>query len=484
MKKVYKYALAFFLSFCSCFLFIMTAHATDTNEQDKVYYNGSVFEIGDTITYECSNLYNTGNVLTSYFKETLVTDSMDLYMCFYLSTDSNTNSGFKLVPYGVPSFVTLWLMPDSSTFLNDAVGYGSQEVPFEYSSTIVSKKVVSTSYFYTNLPIFETYELAEQYHNGEDVAAQALNYNKEYANGSWVRPFEDIEINDSDILVPDLSNISHTGFTVTNCSDERYLVDIYMESGLESIETAIAGTLEIDDAMYVNNYGLITDYSEAYYNGPDFDIAQLFGIDNYAALVENYTDFYTKYPNAVSYDSNVSLSDLDYYYQIWGEPFGKKFVFYNGRTSVDSSDLSLVTPYDIPLCYTQYKVRYFYYDDSSGFHYGPWGVYTYFSTGDVVKSSIFQSNTGDIITTPAVSGSQDSDGNIGYIDDTNYIDLNNTNELFGNIRAIFNNLQATFGSYSVIFATVFSFIPVDIQGIIWLGIVLMVFIGIAKAVVG
>ena len=155
-------------------------------------------------------------------------------------------------------------------------------------------------------------------------------------------------------------------------------------------------------------------------------------------------------------------------------------MFWRTNHEVNTSDVDANLVEKIPICYTHYRVRYFYYDDESGFHYGPWANVVYFSNGKVVSNAIFQDDDGNIIETTINNGLQDESGNITY-DNSEFIDIGNINGLFGNIRSIFNNISATNGTFSQLFASVFNFLPPEILAIIFGGIGLMVFIGIAKA---
>lgn len=469
MKSVYKLCFSALLGLLLFFICVTVAHAESSN--DVVVCNG--FNVGDTAIYYVENLLVSGK--TEVMDYSLQITESNKYICMYIST-GGTVSGYALEMIGFENGGLQTIYDEDGNIESSYVVNVASVKPHAYSSPYWSAQGIL---FNTNIPIFEDYATASSYVNNKDdsLLTQAVNYKKVYENGNWVKPFEDIEINDSDILVPDLSNISHTGFTVTNCKDERYVVEIYMESGLEKPENYINQSRNVEDALFVNAFGLITDNSEAYYNGPTFDIAQLYGIDNYTALMNSINSFYTTYPSGNSYPVNEKASNN---YFIWGKPFGKIGAFFSNGSKVSADELLLVTPADVPICYTQYKVRYFYYDDSSGYHYGPWGVYTYFSDGNVVKSSIFQSNTGDIISTPGINGSQDSDGNIGYSDDTNYVDLNNPNELFGYIRSVFNNVSSTMGNFSILFGSVFNFLPVEILAIIFLGMAVMVLVGVIR----
>lgn len=474
LKSVYKFVFPLLLGIFLCFGCITVAHAF--NEVDSVFYNGSGFEIGDTIVYYCRNQYSDGGFVEVYVRDdqTVFQEGYDEYMCFYLEENASTNGGYSMKSYGVVSFTEAYYNSSlENTFVNNAIGYGGQDVPWEYMGN--GESCTSTVAFFTNIPIFSDKATADAYHNGADVCSQAINYNKEYSDGSWVKPFEDIEINDSDIVVPQLSSLSHNGFTIDNLSD-NYFVEIYMTSGLQDVYSYLSGSNSIDNSMYFNNYGLISNNTEEALCQKEYDIAMKFGIDNHSVLTDFSNQFYNTYPKPNSIESfgNYKGKEL---YPIWGVPFGLDF----NSVAFFFTD---VTPYlnnlnidKMPLAYSNYRVRFYYYNDSDGMHYGPWADYVYFSDGRVSNSAIFQSDTGNIITTPIQNGSQDDTGNINVNTGSNIdiSDFDNPNELFGYLRSIINNISATSNSFTALFSAFFTVIPSEIQATMWLSIALMCF---------
>ncbi|MBO5342704.1 MAG: hypothetical protein J6A73_08490 [Lachnospiraceae bacterium] len=473
-----------------CFILIFTLSFSifanaETSEEEKNYLD-SVFEVGDDVYYTCeiTYIYRGTEYHWAMDMRTTITESNKM-MCLYYEPYSLSSTGQKLCEIGTPAGTEI-LYKDLKS---DGTEYTNQSCvnvqPIKYMDTSIYESC-SDVYFLTNLPIFSSYEDAISYRNGDLGIENAVNYNKVWNNGNWVSPFEDLEINDSDIVLPVLSNITHEGFTVDNIdTDARFLLEIYMQSGIETPANYVDGTHNISDALFVNNFGLINENSEAYYHNSVVDLNMMYSVDNNTALLSSINSFYTTYPSCYDYTKGVDrvwkASEL---YNIWGLPFGKQAVFFNHNTKVSASELAKITPYDIPNAYTQYKVRFFYFDDSSGWHYGPWASYTYFSDGNVVKSGIFQNNNGDIIETPTENGKQDTSGNISYSNNAEYINLNNPNELFSYIRATINNIDLSMGNFATLFATVFGFIPVEIQSMLWLGIAVMVIVGVIKVIKG
>lgn len=469
MKNILKYILSF--AFCVGVIFATT---TTVNAEDNTIVCQE-YSVGDELVFFYEFYYfagqdgvNNGTKTRVDFRH--IVDSEEPILCMYVENNYLRWFGLDRIEYEYNCY--MW-SPDNPQWINLNSGHVYNYHPAPYGNN-----QCVTIDFHTNIPIFSCKSDAEQYLNGNLDLKSAINYKKSMENNEWVKPFEDIEINDSDILVPDLSNISHEGFTVTNCNNDKYLIEIYMKSGFASPESGLSSLTTIDDALFVNNFGLITDNSEAYWNGPTINIAQLYGVDNISALTNSYTNFYTSYPSAKSYGIDASRDDT---YKIWGNPFNKNTWFYTNNTEVNNSDLIGKSPYDFDLCFTNYRVRYFYYDDDSGYHYGPWCDVVYFSNGYITQSAIFQSNVGNIIETPITSGTQDSSGNINF-NTSNIIDLNNPNELFSYLRSTINNINATGNTFMTLFATLFSFIPIELQIALWLGIACMIFIGVIKSI--
>ncbi|MBO5081533.1 MAG: hypothetical protein J6C06_02900 [Lachnospiraceae bacterium] len=463
MKKI-KYFFPFLFLFI--FFFSLTVNAEDkplsyatvdiTNGETFYYY--FEWQNGTEYQYQLADemVYTGSKKLALYFGD-------GDHPMWIRSNDTNVS---------IPSFRSYTSMETCTSYGSWPIGNGTA------LTTLVPGK------FETNIPLFESADLATQYSNGTIGIEKALNYKKIYENGSWVRPFEDIEINDNDMLIPSLSNLSHNGFSISNRAEE-YGVDVYVVSGLRQPGEFIHDVdLDLSDYLYGHTLGWLTN-GDKVYTQDSFDLIKDFGVDNVTLLNESVNSFYTEYPNARAYYPDANFM-TKVYYDVWGAPFGTTYFSYNDVTKVSASDLMGVDCYDVPLCFTCYKVRFYYYDENDGMHYGPWAVVTYCSNGDIKASTSYVGNDGSVIDTPTDFGKQDEQGNISY-DNNNYsefIDLGDVNGLFGNIRSIFNNISATNGTFSQLFASVFNFLPPEILAIIFGGIVLMVFIGIIKACIG
>ena len=474
MKKI-KYFFPFLFLFI--FIFSLSVNAEETDDTSDIVICNSPFEVGDTYSFYIKKT-SSDNWEYEYILDYEITNDDERYCCMYLTTDN------KIYMLNAPMGILNGYPPGSQTPQVSDYWFGNTGwVPFGYANC--ESYIVSSSGFSTNIPIFSSQADAESYVNGDsDLIKSAINYKKTYENGSWVKPFEDIEINDNDMLIPSLSNLSHNGFSISNRAEE-YGVDVYVVSGLRQPGEFIHDVdLDLSDYLYGHTLGWLTN-DDKVYTQDSFDLIKDFGVDNVTLLNESVNSFYTEYPNARAYYPDANFM-TKVYYDVWGAPFGTTYFSYNDVTKVTAPDLMGVDCYDIPLCFTCYKVRFYYYDENDGMHYGPWAVVTYCSNGDIKASTSYVGNDGSVIDTPTDFGKQDEQGNISY-DNNNYsefIDLGDVNGLFATIRSIFNNLSATTGSFSTLFASVFNFLPPEILAIIFGGIGAMVLIGIIKAVIG
>lgn len=469
MKNILKYILSF--AFCVGVIFATTTTTVNAEEStsDTVMCD-SAFEVGDTYSFYIKKT-SSDNWEYEYILDYEITNDDELYCCMYLTSDN------KIYMLNAPMGIRNGYPPGSQTPQVSDYWFGNHEwIPFGYANC--ESYIVSSSGFSTNIPIFSSQVDAELYVNGDsDLIKSAVNYKKTYENGSWVKPFEDIEINDSNMSSPQLANVSHSGFTVVNIPDERYMVDVYLESGIQNPLPYEISLTSIGDALFVNSFGLVSD-TEGAFTG-EIDLLSCYGVDNISALNDSVSQFYSTYPSINAFNDSLPMETLKVNkptWSIWGQPFGKSFVFFSKSSSANGT----VSADNCPLAYTNYKVRYFYYDDDSGFHYGPWTNFIYFSDGRVMRGEVFQGNDGNIIESPLESGTQDSSGNVSM----NYgslVDIENPNELFGYLRSLINNINATGNNFMTLFGTVFSFLPSDLLAIIWLGIGCMILIGIIRA---
>lgn len=483
MKKFIPFLLILFI-FCIVFIFPLTVHAENDIYSDRPI-NYATIDVEPGTSYYYKMLWENPDDYYFYngqFCENGIFSGSGK-LCLYLNDGYPFSVSFFPTGIKVESFrASSKQISACSSVLNPAYSFGNWG--FGNSTSFQNINVVL---FETNIPIFATKQEAEDYRAGNIDITSALNYKKAYDNGSWNLPFQDIEINDSNMVTPKLSNVSHSGFTVTNAPNEKYMVDVYLESGIQDPYAYQQGLTSLTSTRFVNKFGLVSD-QDGLFTG-NIDLMRCYGVDNVSALNSSCKQFYEEFPSISSFNRNCGLPLMDLSantitFSVWGKPFGKKFVFFNTLSTVDSSDLVSINCYNIPIAYTNYKVRFFYYDEDSGFHYGPWTNFIYFSDNRVYESGIFESDDGSVIESPLVPGTQDSEGNVSIGTSGNLIDFNNPNELFSYIRSVFNNVSLVMGNFATIFGSVFSFLPTEITSIIFLGIALMVLIGIIKVIKG
>ena len=484
MKKI-KYFFPFLLLFI--FIFSLSVNAEETEDTSDLVMCDSAFEIGDSAYLYVELMTNVNDWKYTFILDKEITSEEESRICIYVDSDN------RLQMHNAPSGIRYGQQVGTDNTSEMEYWFGNRGwVPLGYANT---ENFYTEMYgFVTNIPFFSSYEDALVYINGDDSAVKsALNYKKTFENGSWVKPFEDIEINDREIPVPELCNITHSSFSVSNNVDEKYLVEVYLDSGLQNPYYALDAMTynSIDDPFYVNSFGLITDRSEAYWNGPDFDVFALWQVDNCSALLESVNSFYTRFPTAMSWYTAEDVQTTGVFsnfdktaYGIWGAPFGDKYGLWGNISKVTAEDLATVDIDDVPLCFTHYRVRYWYYDDDSGYHYGPWASVVYFSDGKVVINSIFQDDDGNIIESGTESGRQDGNGILNITDKFGSLDLGSSDNLFAYINSLFTNLKYVAGNFSIVFASVFSFLPEDVRHMIYLGMGSIIVIAIIKALRG
>lgn len=481
LKKI-KYFFPFLFLFI--FIFSLSVNAEDNTIVCQEY------SVGDELVFFYESYYfagqdgvNNGTKIRVDFRH--IVDSEEPKLCIYVENNYLRWFGLDAIEYEFHNY--MW-SPDNPQWIDTNSGY-----VYDYHPAPYGNNQCVTIDFHTNIPIFSSKSDAEQYLSGNLDLKSAINYKKTMENNEWVKPFEDIDINDREIPVPELCNITHSSFSVSNNVDEKYLVEVYLDSGLQNPYYALNAMTynSIDDPFYVNSFGLITDRSEAYWNGPDFDVFALWQVDNRSALLESVNSFYTRFPTALSWYTAEDVQTTGVFsnfdktaYGIWGAPFGDKYGLWGNISKVTAEDLAAVDIDDVPLCFTHYRVRYWYYDDDSGYHYGPWASVVYFSDGKVVINSIFQDDDGNIIESGTESGRQDGNGILNITDKFGSLDLGSSDNLFAYVNSLFTNLKYVAGNFSIVFASVFSFLPEDVRHMIYLGMGAIIVIAIIKALRG
>lgn len=255
-----------------------------------------------------------------------------------------------------------------------------------------------------------------------------------------------------DIPVPELSQISHTGFTLDNWTEDYY-VDIIVSNHLSRVrmmQNASGGGVVpsiVDTTPW---------YSEHYWNftlhdvltsRSVVDINEIYGVDVQAALIEDFKNWSIEYP---------TIKDIQGYswtHMGQADDYLARHVYKADSVLSDVEQLK-----NSGQAQTEYYVRYVTLDGK----YGQWGHYrlrdySYNGQGERVDSGRVTAGTIDNSGKPSntVTGSTDTSGNIDYtpIVDTN-VDVN-----IGELTDVLNSFADGVGQLPALIGQVFTFLP-------------------------
>ncbi len=286
------------------------------------------------------------------------------------------------------------------------------------------------------------------------------------------------DVYDPNIPVPELSNLSYHGFSVSNI--DGYYLDLIVDYSLLGVKIVHAGLgsympVEDEDWKYTSHYYNFTLDNRAI-SQDVVDINNIYGVDIEHDLIEDFKQWsldYPKYQALPSYSFFKSGSGINTAYNM--------IHVYSASSSF--SDLKQLR--DSQQGLVSYYVRFYDIDGNCG----QWMRYTYNSNyeiySDVVTiGSVKSDSQGNPVVDNEIKGSQDKEsGELTY--NSNYvgIDISDVNSYFSYIRMIFNNISSSLDSFGSLVTACFGFLPQEVVGLIIFGIVLMVFVGIVKAVI-
>lgn len=299
-----------------------------------------------------------------------------------------------------------------------------------------------------DIPMFE---------NFEQIADYILTGNEE----GWVnKPEYDLSVEhdfnsdvwSTDIPIPELSQISHTGFTLDNWSEDYY-VDIIVKNHLSRVRMMRRAGAD-------NTVPSVVDtspwYAEHYWNftlhdvlasRAVVDINDVYGVDIQGALIEDFKNWSLEHP---------SIKDIQGYswlYMGQADDYLAKYVYKADSSMSDEEQLK-----NSGQAQTEYYVRYVTLDGECGqwAHYRL-RDYSYNGQGERIEVGRVTSGTIDSTGKPnnTIVGSTDSSGNIDYtpIVDTN-VDVN-----VGELRDVLESFANGVGHLPSLIAQVFSFLP-------------------------
>jgi hypothetical protein len=289
---------------------------------------------------------------------------------------------------------------------------------------------------------------------------------------------------DYSVPVPELYNLSHNGFSISNY-DGDYYIDIVIESclyGAKHLETANSLLSEQNsydivadtDWVYASHYWNIADYSNIAVSQQNIDIKSLWGVDNLSSLIDDFKAWSEEYP------THRDLPDYNFF-KHYNASYSAAYMLrhiYRDNASEDGVLLSSGR------AQTSYYVRFY----DKDMNCGQWVCYTY-RDGEYVNNSklypeISVSNvssdaSGNPVTSSTQSGYQTEDGTGDYsvsypsTDDISTLDTTP-------IWEVITNLVASLGQLPSLIGSVFVVMPSWLINMIWAGlgaIVVLRFLG-------
>lgn len=300
----------------------------------------------------------------------------------------------------------------------------------------------------------------------------------------------------NEIPSPELSAISHNGFTLLNNSNNDYYVDIILESNLYGVKMEKnAGTwLPVVDTdwIYNSHYYNFADTSQIAINNDVIYIPNLFSANPESDLVDDFKKWSSEYS---SYSSLPSMSFLKRSTAARTR-YVDQFLFKDNSKYSDSEQLRFSH-----MAESVFYVRYY----NKSMVYGPWVRYkfrdgyvaqvidgtlggAYIDVGQVDtddSGNVRVDENGNPIVSDNVSGRQDYDtGESDFSDGSFSLDLSDVTKFFDYLKKIFESVTGALSSFGSVVAACFGFLPGELVNALIFGICVMMFIGIIKAVKG
>lgn len=300
----------------------------------------------------------------------------------------------------------------------------------------------------------------------------------------------------NEIPSPELSAISHNGFTLLNNSSNDYYVDIILESNLYGVKMEKnAGTwLPVVDTdwIYNSHYYNFADTSQIAINNDVIYIPNLFSANPESDLVDDFKKWSSEYS---SYSSLPSMSFLKRSTAARTR-YVDQFLFKDNSKYSDSEQLRFSH-----MAESVFYVRYY----NKSMVYGPWVRYkfrdgyvaqvidgtlggAYIDVGQVDtddSGNVRVDENGNPIVSDNVSGRQDYDtGESDFSDGSFSLDLSDVTKFFDYLKKIFESVTGALSSFGSVVAACFGFLPGELVNALIFGICVMMFIGIIKAVKG
>lgn len=399
MKKIILY-----VSFvCLCLFAAFYSAYTVSAEETYDYYIEKIVPDGKNYFYLEFNLNNDTSVPVAWYSRDSAGVINSVRYCVF---DSSINVTEKIVYESHQ--ITTNVGSNPQTFTSDNIEITTRSYSFSGSD------VENTSMFFwsdgnvsTNVPLFNSYD---------DVVQFILTGNNE---NQLNKPQYDLSIEHDfnsdiwtpDIPVPELSQISHTGFTLDNWTEDYY-VDIIVKNHLSRVrimQNASGGgsvpTVVDTEPWYSEHYWNFTLH-DVLTNRSVVDINDIYGVDIQSALIEDFKNWSSDYP---------TIKDIQgYSWTLIGQAddYLAKYVYKpdNGMSDVEQLKNS-------GQAQTEYYVRYVTLDGK----YGQWAHYrlrdySYNGQGERIEVGRVTTGTVDNTGKPSstITGTTDTNGNIDY----------------------------------------------------------------------
>ncbi len=317
----------------------------------------------------------------------------------------------------------------------------------------------------------ETGELVGVIHEG-DVIAPSRDFGEEY---------------DPDIPIPELTNISHNGFTVANAS-ENFEIDLIVESKFFGLlhYNQYPGLYTYDKTSLINShkydctYTADVGYTKAVYNlAEDFNCTN---VDDLFSDGNNYFNTYTSHKSLPSYE----------WVKHSGETWTKGFtvVRYPYVTEGIAKHDALMTSNQAQ---TKYYVRFLEMrlnEEGVGATMvpGQWYSYTYCydiddGGGKVIVSPVGGDENGNPVETDPEEGNQGDDGIPDYSDPPINYSGDSLLEIITGIFGDLTDMISAFQGFADFLVGAFAFVPENIWSIVRVGVGLSVILLVWRFVV-
>lgn len=298
------------------------------------------------------------------------------------------------------------------------------------------------------------------------------------------------------IPAPELSSISHNGFTLLNNTNNEYFVDIIVESkfyGVKMEKSAGTWLPTVDtDWIYSSHYYNFADTSQIAINNDVIYFPNLFSANPENDLITDFKNWSFEYPN---YSDLPTMSFLKHSTAA-RTTYNLKFLFDEDSNYTDSEQLRYSSCAE-----SVFYVRYY----NKSMVYGPWVRYKYrdgasAKVGDTDYGGAFVDvgqvdtdddgnvkvdDNGNPVVSDNVSGRQDyGTGETNYGDSSFSFDLSDISKFFDYLKKIFESVLGSLSAFGSVVAACFPFLPEELVNAVIFGICVMMFVGIIKVVKG